>query len=300
MDSDFIGISNSKPIGVIPSISTLGSSGSQGRLNSQQMVGEMGNAPSRQAAIGSQGVFPPKNTGSNVLALPHVSQWGVSHVTTWLSQYLHLPQYIGVFTENEVTGSVVLELNLDDFDYMNITALGHRKTLLKAVEELRRTGHMSAPLPLPLPPSATPIAANNAQATHSGPMYAPRTLDPAVRAAQEREAAEAQKESDKKLVHWSALQPLQQQQEGRGIVGDESMLANSGDIDEEEVSKQIAIFIDLFYAMHSINSPLHMIGYTLGLIKRASIDRFNAFSIDNYSLDFAISVQSYSVRLFGF
>jgi hypothetical protein len=33
---------------------------------------------------------------------------------------------------------ILLDINLEDLDYMSITALGHRKAILKGVEDLRK------------------------------------------------------------------------------------------------------------------------------------------------------------------
>lgn len=63
-------------------------------------------------------------------------EWGVDEVAEWLSA-MGLPQYCDAFISNEMTGSVLLDLCLEDLDYLGITKLAHRKTLVKAVEELR-------------------------------------------------------------------------------------------------------------------------------------------------------------------
>ena len=41
------------------------------------------------------------------------------------------------FAANAITGELLLELSADDLDYMNITALGHRKLIMRAVQRLR-------------------------------------------------------------------------------------------------------------------------------------------------------------------
>ena len=41
----------------------------------------------------------------------------------WL-EHISLPVYKQVFEENAVDGAILLELSLDDLDYMQITALG--------------------------------------------------------------------------------------------------------------------------------------------------------------------------------
>ena len=47
---------------------------------------------------------------------------------------LKLERYIDSFVQNEISGSVLLDVGQDDSDYMSITVLGHRKTILKEIE----------------------------------------------------------------------------------------------------------------------------------------------------------------------
>lgn len=48
-------------------------------------------------------------------------------------------QYGPSFQQNEINGSVLLDISLEDLDYMGITILGHRKIILKGIEELGST-----------------------------------------------------------------------------------------------------------------------------------------------------------------
>ena len=65
-----------------------------------------------------------------------IDKWNISDVSAWLDSMM-LSQYIPIFQSNAIYGSVILDLSLDDLDYMGITILGHRKILLKAIEDLR-------------------------------------------------------------------------------------------------------------------------------------------------------------------
>jgi hypothetical protein len=47
-----------------------------------------------------------------------------------------LGQYAETFESNQIGGAVLCDLSLEDLDYMGITALGHRKMLLKGIDEL--------------------------------------------------------------------------------------------------------------------------------------------------------------------
>lgn len=42
-----------------------------------------------------------------------------------------------IFRENEIDGNNLLDLSLNDLDYLNITILGHRKTILRGIDDLR-------------------------------------------------------------------------------------------------------------------------------------------------------------------
>lgn len=49
-----------------------------------------------------------------------------------------LTQYVDVFTANQISGPVLLDISLEDLDYMEVKALGHRKVILKGIEDLRQ------------------------------------------------------------------------------------------------------------------------------------------------------------------
>lgn len=66
-----------------------------------------------------------------------VSQWNKAEVSNWLNS-LSLGQYVDVFESNDISGAVLLDLSLEDLDYLNVKALGHRKLILKGIEDLRK------------------------------------------------------------------------------------------------------------------------------------------------------------------
>jgi hypothetical protein len=41
-----------------------------------------------------------------------------------------LSQYVAIFGANQISGPVLLDISLEDLDYMEIKALGHRKVSL--------------------------------------------------------------------------------------------------------------------------------------------------------------------------
>ena len=49
--------------------------------------------------------------------------WEIKDVLDWLD-HISLPVYKSVFQDNAVDGATLLDLSLDDLDYMQITALG--------------------------------------------------------------------------------------------------------------------------------------------------------------------------------
>jgi SAM domain (Sterile alpha motif) len=66
-----------------------------------------------------------------------VESWTIQDVGEWL-QSMSLSQYIAAFSANEISGPVLIDLGLDDLDYLGITILAHRKVILKGVEDLRK------------------------------------------------------------------------------------------------------------------------------------------------------------------
>ena len=185
-----------------------------------------------------------------------VHLWTVEDVQQWL-QSVHLSQYASQFAENEINGPILMEISLEDLDYMGVKILGHRKVLLKGIEDLRKNRRVTISLQAPLSPSRNLTAAlDQHQASASqgpsgtapqaqnvyeslddgaGPpkaQYAPRVpVKGADQSVMEGEGG-AQK------VHWSHVEPLQAQQEKRGLKNDVDALhhANPADgmIDEEE------------------------------------------------------------------
>ena len=64
------------------------------------------------------------------------SAWGVSDVCQWL-EACGLGTYAPQFSKHAVEGGALLELCASDLDYLGITALGHRKAILRGVTALR-------------------------------------------------------------------------------------------------------------------------------------------------------------------
>lgn len=107
-----------------------------------------------------------------VLRGDECEKWGKTDVQGWLRS-IGLGAYASVFGDNEIDGTVLLEVGLDDLDYMRIEALGHRKTLLKEIARLRRCVH-------PAPVSAAPAVAPNSCAPNASAGAAAASPSPAA------------------------------------------------------------------------------------------------------------------------
>lgn len=55
-----------------------------------------------------------------------VDYWSVNDVGDWLDSIL-LSQYKNIFNQNQIAGPILLDISLEDLDYMSITTLAHRK-----------------------------------------------------------------------------------------------------------------------------------------------------------------------------
>jgi SAM domain (Sterile alpha motif) len=114
-----------------------------------------------------------------------VHDWSVADVFEWLTS-AQLDEYSTSFRENEVNGSLLVDITLDDLDYLGVKKLGHRKIILRSIEDLRKNGRITHHL----------IAANEGdrESKVSGPNATSLNVD----------AIAAKKET----VHWSHLEPL--------------------------------------------------------------------------------------------
>ena len=112
----------------------------------------------------------------------------MSDTLSWLTS-LNLTAYGNKFAENEIYGEILLDLGLDDLDYMGIKVLAHRKKLLKGIEELKRRGRGSN-APPPPPAGAVTLASTSGNSAAAG---------------------EAKSKAGNEAVpkkHWSAVKPI--------------------------------------------------------------------------------------------
>ena len=118
-----------------------------------------------------------------------VEQWCVADVFEWLT-FAQLGEYSASFRANEITGPLLLDMALDDLDYMGVTKLGHRKIILKSIEDLRKNKRITL----------------NLTASHEGENA---TTTGNIKAVKEIVSQTVPPSSTKKeTIHWSHLEPL--------------------------------------------------------------------------------------------
>ena len=129
---------------------SFGSAGEQHQPSmSSQSSSKVGQGSIRAAAgsngtsySGSRSTKMPTNSGKPTIQfgaavsgtqqpsfqIKEISHWGVTDVVDWLS-YVNLSQYSSQFTENEIGGPILLEISVEDLDYMGIKALENPQLL---------------------------------------------------------------------------------------------------------------------------------------------------------------------------
>lgn len=97
------------------------------------------------------------NSSNSAGAGKQVEAWGVADTVEWVTS-LGLGQYAAVFEANEISGPVLVEVGLEDLDYMEVKVLAHRKGAAGRRSEVG--GESAAPHALcafrPCPPSTFP------------------------------------------------------------------------------------------------------------------------------------------------
>jgi hypothetical protein len=161
---------------------------------------------SRSGQFQMRGMF--KITLSYFMSLPtsifpDPGSWTTADVGQWLAN-LQLQQYQDVFAKNEINGEMLIDMTLDDLDYLNITVLGHRKTIMKAVEEIRRQLKSNG---ISVKQNLAPSALQRAQSASNSEQQFSDESDLFVgKTVTEKTALQT------KPVHWSQLEPLSSKQ----------------------------------------------------------------------------------------
>eukprot|EP01032_Pedospumella_encystans_P022955 gene22955-26000_t len=133
-----------------------------------------------------------------------VSEWAVPDVSAWLTE-LQLQQYVSAFAQNAIVGSVLVDITSEDLDYMEIKALGHRKILLKGVDDLRRNGKFTPAAlgsPLKAPAEILRTASNPNLGDNSDRLLMSTSMQLPGAKKSPTEASQV------KTTHWSNLEPI--------------------------------------------------------------------------------------------
>ena len=149
-----------------------------------------------------------------------VAEWRTSDVSVWLDS-IGMGQYKELFKKNDINGAVLLEVSLEDLDYMKIAVLGHRKIIIKEVEDLRNRRHMvenTADL-MESPVKATGVASATTNVRVDGGGKFNRGKD--------TEGTQPKVNT----VHWSALEPLLSPDEG-------SKSLHGGLLDDDDLEEE--------------------------------------------------------------
>ncbi|CAB1101766.1 unnamed protein product [Ectocarpus sp. CCAP 1310/34] len=171
---------------------------------------------------------------SPAFASKEVARWGVGDTLGWLDS-LGLEKYRSMFQQNEISGTILLEVGLDDLDYMDVRVLAHRKRILKGIEDLRRGGGKKQALDANMPPPPAPALELLPDQTTSSTRVKRDERGPRGEGKEEGEAAAettsqiAQEDcrgvghrysplSGGNKQHWSAIKPLSEnQRDGDGL-----------------------------------------------------------------------------------
>eukprot|EP01038_Epipyxis_sp_PR26KG_P010028 gene10028-13484_t len=153
--------------------------------------------------------------------------WTISDVSDWL-RAISLDQYSSIFSQNEINGLILLDITLDDLDYMGITILGHRKLLLKGAEELRKNKRVNADMALP----KDNIYNNNNNNDNNNQLILKENSQSKESFSSDEIKIKTEKENSNKTIHWSHLEPLHN---GKAADSSSVSMINPADgmIDEE-------------------------------------------------------------------
>ena len=98
--------------------------------------GQAAPVPSSRDAGASSSSFSSSSSSPSSSSYGNAAEWSIEGVASWLNE-IGMRQYQRTFEKNEIAGSILLDLDPDDLDYMNIKVLAHRKTLMKEINKLK-------------------------------------------------------------------------------------------------------------------------------------------------------------------
>ena len=155
-----------------------------------------------------------------------VNNWTVHDVAQWL-QSMMLDQYTQAFMTNQIDGLILLDISLEDLDYMEIKILGHRKIILRGIEDLRNNKRVTMPL----------FASN----TQSNENIVPLQQDVQHLRSKDDNVSKSLNDNnnnkEKKLTHWSHLEPLAAND---NVDNENNIMVNPADGDYNEEAEHAA------------------------------------------------------------
>lgn len=145
--------------------------------------------------------------------------WNVDQVQQWLG-VLGLEQHIPIFIQNDIIGQVLLDLTPGDLDYMNITTLGHRKLILKGIDQLK-------------------AAVNGNKSSSNNSINTANNVSGSSNIATDVKISSSSSSPTNKLLHWSQTVPQTNnnssstQSSGSVSIGNNSNSLLDGQYDED-------------------------------------------------------------------
>lgn len=143
----------------------------------------------------------------------NVEDWTTDDVSSWLDSIL-LSQHIDKFVSNAINGPILLDISLNDLDYMGITVLGHRKVLLKGIEDLRINKKVTIKLAAPSVTTSQSKSPDSSQSKIASTSKVNNSL-------------RSHDTNDSNKVHWSHLEPISSNK----IEGSGKLMINPADND---------------------------------------------------------------------
>lgn len=188
--------------------------------------------PSKKATAAARRAQREQNSAKGGFNDKDVEQWSVEDVGEWLTSML-LQQHVQNFASNAISGPILLEVSLEDLDYMEVKALAHRKIILKGVEDLRKNKRVTKQLFAPtasLQPSS--LSSKDDNNSNNVGRVTPEKEDNVL--------ADRAKVPSK--AHWSTLEPLRMKEvtddDGEGGGGHIVNGADSGGMLDEEAERR--------------------------------------------------------------
>lgn len=152
--------------------------------------------PAQRATAAARRTQRQQNNAQSGFQNKDVEMWTVGDVGEWLSSML-LQQHVSQFASNAISGSILLEVSLEDLDYMQVTVLAHRKILFKGIEDLRKNKRVTKQL---FAPEASLSRQQSVSSSDDGQVG---------RVTPEKEKGIlANQEKVPPKAHWSTLEPL--------------------------------------------------------------------------------------------